>query len=716
MRLRTKLFLILVVLSITPLIATGILIRQNIESRSVALAQDTRAAVEQIVEVARTRFVNQYAATFDRDRVIVESTVQGLASTMEEIALSEQINPDALPDPGRIYTDSDFDNPETAPPNLTKDDRQYIQNESGPNTLIPISRTFPVFVPGQGNKADVDRDIRRLAALTQELVAGSRLPSHQPWLLSVYAALDSTGTHISFPGKGGYPDDYDPRNRPWYQAAIESETGMRWIGPIIDAPTGQVRMTCAAAAVKPDGTVLGVAAADILMLDLLDEIDLPADMMGRVEIMLATVDEQGVLIHAKADYADQGGQSRAPIRLDYLISESPEHTETLLREMRTGDSGSIEFDMEGEPWILSFQRLINQDSFVIVAITRETVDAVANNVQSEVQGVFTDTLRSNAAIGATFLVIAIVVAYFGAGSVTRPITKLTNTATALAEGDLDATADIHTGDEIQTLAETFNAMVPKLRDRLAVRESLMLAMEVQQNLLPEQPPEIPGIDVAARSIYCDETGGDYYDFFELESLEPHKHAIVVGDVTGHGIAAALLMTTARALLRSRASDSDQIAEILSRVNTNLAADARPGHFMTLYYLLLDTAKARASWVSAGHDAALVYHPETDTFSEYSGRDIPLGIEKEWTFHEAAADLPKEGGVVVIGTDGIWEARDESGDMFGKDRLKETIKRAASRSADDIANAVLEDVTTFRRGCPQTDDITLVILKIQPARS
>lgn len=711
MTLRSKLFIILIVLSITPLIATGLFTRANIESCSVDVASDTRRSVEQIVDIARMRYVDLYAATFDRDRILIESTVRRTADALEQIYLIDEIASDDLPIPESIYFSTDYDNPDSSPAGMVTDPRQYVQLDDGSKRLIPISTRFPVFVRGKGDDDIVNRDIGMLAALTPELIAGSERPNDEPWLLSLYASLEDTGTHISFPGKGGYPDDYDPRQRPWFEAATSSETGLRWIGPIIDAPTGQVRMTCAATARRPDGTVIGVAAADILMLDMLDEIELPSDMVGEVDIILATLDDRGILVQAKAEYAEQGGRSNAPIRLEYLEADHQAQTEMLIEMMQGSEQGSLEFVKDSKVWILSYQRLINQDAFVIVAIARETIDAIAENVQDQVANVFTDTLSSNAAIGATFIVIAIGVSFFGARSVTRPITKLTETATAIAEGNLDATVDIHTGDEIETLARTFNEMVPKLRDRLAVRESLMLAMEVQQNLLPSEPPTIPGYDIASRSIYCDETGGDYFDFFELEQIDSNKHAIVVGDVTGHGIAAALLMTTARALLRSRASDSDQIADILSRVNANLARDSQPGHFMTLYYLLIDPVAKHAAWVSAGHDAAIIYHPGDDSFSEYTGSDIPLGIQAEWQFHEAGAPLPPVGGVLLIGTDGIWEARNEQGEMFGKDRLRDTMKAHATKSADDIAQAIINDVVRFRDGSPQTDDITLVVLKI-----
>jgi len=710
MKLRNKLFLILVAIAIIPLIATGIIARANIEHCSLSVASDTRNSVEQIVEVARTRYVRQYAATFDRDRVLIESSVRSAADLLEQIDLLESATPGVITDPDSAYFAADYDQPDLAPKGMVYDDNQYIQNDDGSQTPIPISREHPVYVAVTTEPEVITKDVRTLGALTHTLEAGTYLPTGENRLLSHYASLNATGTHISYPGKGGYPADYDPRQRPWYVKASQADEPAIWIGPVVDAPTGQVRMTCAAPARRHDGSLIGVVAADVLMIDMLDEIELPADMQGQVEIMLVTLDDTGALIHAKAEYAKQGGRSSAPIRLDYLTADNDDQTTALNEQMRTSEDGTLEFTIDSEDWILSYQRLLRGDSFVVVAITRSTIDSVADNVQNEVYTVFNDTIASNASVGGIVIAAAVGVAFFGARSVTRPVHSLVDTATAIAAGDLDATANVRSRDELRQLADAFNDMVPKLRDQLVVRESLMLAKQVQQNLLPSEDPAIPGLDIASRSIYCDETGGDYLDFFPVEG-DSGKHAFFVADVTGHGIAAALLMTTARALLRTRALESDDIARVLTRVNTDLARDAQSGQFMTLYYLLIEPETRTASWASAGHDPAIVYAPSTDTFTEFAGKDIPLGIEPVWDFKEFEAPLPDEGGVIVIGTDGIWEARNAEDELFGKDRLRDTIKQSAHKPADDIAADIIDAVVAFRAGEPQTDDITLLVLKV-----
>ena len=237
--------------------------------------------------------------------------------------------------------------------------------------------------------------------------------------------------------------------------------------------------------------------------------------------------------------------------------------------------------------------------------------------------------------------------------------------------------------------------------------ALNLAQEVQQNLLPQRPPRLESIDVIGRSLYCDETGGDYFDFLELSG---NRLGVVVGDVTGHGVAAALLMASVRGFLRARATLSESAAEIISGVNRLTSVDtAETGQFMTLFYLVLDHQTRRITWVRAGHDPGLLYCPDTDRFEELSGAGLALGVDEDWQFEDFSRTV-KPGQIVLLTTDGIFEAHNPAGDMFGKARFKAVVRQNAGLEAEGLRKAVFEAVTEFRETEPQEDDITLVILK------
>jgi sigma-B regulation protein RsbU (phosphoserine phosphatase) len=254
-------------------------------------------------------------------------------------------------------------------------------------------------------------------------------------------------------------------------------------------------------------------------------------------------------------------------------------------------------------------------------------------------------------------------------------------------------------------------------DKQRLEFDMEVAATVQQGFWPKNAPPLPGFDVAGLSVPCDAMGGDYYDYVmrpEADSSEPQCCYMAVGDVTGHGIQAALLMASVRAFLRARLLSAGGPAEIVRDVNRLLAQDlVLTGRFMTLFLLELDPARARMRFVRAGHDPALLYDPALDDFIELGGRGIPLGIDGDWSYEEHAIRGLPPGAVLACGTDGIWETLDASGEMYGKGRLRRVVRQNAGGDAWSVARAVLADLEDFRQGEPQLDDVTLVVVKAAP---
>jgi len=245
------------------------------------------------------------------------------------------------------------------------------------------------------------------------------------------------------------------------------------------------------------------------------------------------------------------------------------------------------------------------------------------------------------------------------------------------------------------------------------KKSLALAGEIQKSLLPQKNPKIPGLDVAGKNITCDEIGGDYFDFLlDLECQDNHFD-VVVGDVTGHGVDAALLMTSARAFLRMRASQCGGVSQIVTEMNRHLTLDIlHTGRFMTMFYMSIDVENNNLSWVRAGHDPALIYDPNADQFEELKGTGLALGVDKNYIFEENLKTGLTRGQIIAIGTDGIWETFNEKGEMFGKRRFREIIRRNAHMGSNDILDAIYSEIDIFSKGLKKSDDITLVIIKIE----
>ncbi len=249
-------------------------------------------------------------------------------------------------------------------------------------------------------------------------------------------------------------------------------------------------------------------------------------------------------------------------------------------------------------------------------------------------------------------------------------------------------------------------------DMTASRRALRLAGEVQRSLLPGKPPCIKGLDIAGLNVQCDEVGGDYFDYFRDIGSDENAVSIVVGDISGHGVDSALLMSSARAFLRMRASQPGNIIDIITAMNHHLTEDVYDtGRFMTLFYMTIDRSKKYIEWVRAGHDPAFIYDSGSDEFMELKGPGLALGVEQDYIFQAQREEGLRQGQVIVVGTDGLWEGCNRYGECFGKQRLKDIIRINSHNSAESILNNALQVHTDFTQGMKTEDDITLVVIKV-----
>jgi sigma-B regulation protein RsbU (phosphoserine phosphatase) len=321
-------------------------------------------------------------------------------------------------------------------------------------------------------------------------------------------------------------------------------------------------------------------------------------------------------------------------------------------------------------------------------------------------------LHLTAFLLAVTLAMAIILSRLFSTSIINPVSKMEMAMAKVEQADFTASVAVESNDELGALADNFNHMTEGLKERYRMRRSLDLAREVQQNLLPRENPSIKGLDIAGKSIYCDETGGDYFDFLQSDEPGDDKFGVVIGDVSEHGIPSALLMASARAFIRQRSALAGSIARVVSDVNQQLTRDVEDtGRFMTLFYLLIDLDRRHLRWVRAGHDPAVLYDPATDCFEEMGGEGLALGINDAWSYQEYEKSSLVEGQIIVLSTDGLWEAQNPQGEMFGKESIYDIIRRKASANAQQLLDAIIEELTRFQKTAPTTDDITLVIIKL-----
>ena len=322
-----------------------------------------------------------------------------------------------------------------------------------------------------------------------------------------------------------------------------------------------------------------------------------------------------------------------------------------------------------------------------------------------------------------WLVIEIFAVFFGvriSEGIVAGVHALHRGTRAVAAGDFETVITIPNEDEFGDLAASFNEMTLAVRhgreialanERLT--QELSTARAIQTRLLPRSEPRLLDFEVAGASIPSREIGGDYYDFL---TLGPDLLGIAIGDVSGKGMPAALLMANLQASLHGQVLHPGTVAGVVERVNNLIVRSTDPHMFATFFYGVLDAAAATFSCTNAGHNPPVLLRAD-GTVEELSTGGILLGMLGEQPYLQATVTLAP-GEVIVLYTDGITEAvgpsaeEDDPEAMFGEDRLFDVLRRHRHLPAAGIKDAILAAVTEHTAGVTQSDDITLVVVRRQ----
>jgi len=250
---------------------------------------------------------------------------------------------------------------------------------------------------------------------------------------------------------------------------------------------------------------------------------------------------------------------------------------------------------------------------------------------------------------------------------------------------------------------TWRFRAAEARERERIEQELQVARRIQQELLPEATPQLDGWRIAAYYGPAREVGGDFYDFLKLED---GRLGLVVGDATGHGMPAALVMATTRGMLRAVVQSVESPGEVLARVNEALAADIPPSTFVTCFYGVLDPEHGHLRYANAGHNLPCRRHD--GQAEELRARGMPLGLMPGISYEEKEAVL-EVGDSTLFYSDGLVEAHDPNGEMFGFPRLRRLVAEHAEESS--LVDFLMDELRSITGdGWEQEDDITLVTLR------
>jgi sigma-B regulation protein RsbU (phosphoserine phosphatase) len=246
-----------------------------------------------------------------------------------------------------------------------------------------------------------------------------------------------------------------------------------------------------------------------------------------------------------------------------------------------------------------------------------------------------------------------------------------------------------------------------LENSLMLRD-MQLARQIQLSLLPAVPPELPGALLAGLCIPATHVGGDYYDYYRRDDGAVD---MVIADVSGHSIGAALMMVEARSVLRARVHSFAGVGDILASLNDLLYEDLTQAElFITLFYVRYDPSTRILAYANAGHVLPLLFRPSVGGCRELDAEGLVLGIREGVAFEEKQLRMAA-GDVVILYTDGITETENSAGELFGIDRLCAVVGAHVSGPPQAVIDAVLREVAAFRGGAPQEDDVAMIVMAV-----
>jgi sigma-B regulation protein RsbU (phosphoserine phosphatase) len=545
---------------------------------------------------------------------------------------------------------------------------------------------------------------------------------NDPDLASIYIATDS-GLMWRYPAVGNTPEEYDPRMRDWYTGAVRAGGEPFWTEPYVDAAGNGLIVTCSQAVTGRYGT--WVIGTDVTI-DAINANILGITLNGTGYPVL--LDNQGNVI-SRPGLSANGTRWDEKFAQDDVFSSNNPALVGVAANMTAGKHGIERVQFGDDLYYVAYAPVpslnwsfgVSMPVKEILAPVGKTGAAIALETNRTSQRIADQANQVVTIFAALFILLLAIVVFLSwrlAQVITRPVDALKAGAVAIGSGDLGYQVDLNTGDEFEDLAVSFNAMakelmtsIENLRRTTADKEryikELEIAKEIQDTFLPESAPVIPGIGIAAATIPAMEIGGDFYDFIPAGN---RRWGIVMADVSGKGISAALFMALSRTLLHVSGSTMPDPSAAVRQANRWIYDDSRSSMFVTVFFGILDPAALQFTYVNAGHNPPLLVRD--DCVEELCrSRGIALGVVPDVSIAATALDL-RHGDILVLYTDGVTEAFNDRNEAFGDERLKEFLRANREKPARALLDDLVAEVRSFTGSAPQSDDITLVVVKVE----
>lgn len=592
----------------------------------------------------------------------------------------------------------------------------YSQQQRPPNIY---EATVYVLAPN----VELDNVSNELNYTSHMEDAFKSIHKNNPLLTQLYIGTES-GILQLYPWSTGINTSYDPRLRDWYINA--KQTGeIYWSEPYIDAGGHGLMVTCSIPVSSPQKGFFWVIGADVTIQTINQKII--NTQIGELGYAFLLDNKGNVIARPELSSEDKKWDESFETG-NMLLSDNPALA-AIAKNMTEGKKGITMCSLSDGDKYIAYAPLNNTKWSMAIVLPVEEIIAPALNTQSKINE-YTDETSTIINLEAekvrnTYLILFIIIIFMVAATslllartIVNPITTLIKGAKALGSGDLDSRVHINSGDELETLAGSFNKMADDLQEYMVelqrttaektrLIKELEIAKGIQRSFLPEKEPDISGIDIAASNVAATEVGGDFYDFIPIAK---DQWGLTIADVAGKGVPAALFMALSRTLVRASTTGNPNVSESIEKANELICADAKTGMFVTLFYAILDAKKKRLRYVNAGHNPPLLLKQQKGNTVLLKAKGIALGVIENIELEEEEIQLEK-GDLITLFTDGVTEAINQKEEQFGQQRLLTLIEENRGLSACEIISKIEAEVTAFSGGQPQFDDITLMIIKI-----
>ncbi len=606
------------------------------------------------------------------------------------------------------------------PAELLKEDT-VVRNEDGTVIAAELNREAPT-----GGSLSVNEQLYLSTKISNELAQIEKFRGKDgefAGFSASYFCFADSGIDVLGDPKTTAMIEYDARTRGWYTGAVEAynngtltEAGVYWTEPVQDGSGRGISMICAAPVIV-DGEIVGVAGSGGLLVEFADLVKSSTIGSTGFSVMISRNTSKVII---NPNITDKTAvESEIKIETDLMNSKNGDLAD-LAKKIRSHTDENIvqTLTVDGKEYYLAYSDLSNNDWTMATLI--QTSDKLIMESYTNLNNQIFNAFIIFFVLIAGMIAVTFIVSGKFSVSFTKPILSLKNGVDEIGAGNLDHVLDIKTGDEIEDLGHAFNTMAQNLEEYIEnlskvtaekerIGAELDVATKIQASMLPCIFPAFPEreeFEVYASMNPAKEVGGDFYDFFMVDE---DNLAVVVADVSGKGVPAALFMVIGKTLIKDHTTSGKDLGEVFTEVNRLLCEANSEELFITAFVGVLNLKTGMFRYVNAGHEIPFVSKSK-GKFEPYKIRAAFVLAGMEGTRYKSGEMQLEPGDKLFQYTDGVTEATDKDNRLFGMERLEETLARLADKTPTEILDGVKADIDEFVGDAPQFDDITMLCLE------